>query len=289
MQIEMNLIEAVQSTRIENVEDLVRSIESLGGLIHPVVVKPTSIGTYKLISGRRRFKAYEKLNYKAIPATITTLDDLRLELLAIDENLERVPLNSVAFEEALVRRKEIYLELFPMTRQHITGGFHSQGKEIPKGFTSDVAAKLSVTQRTVERAILRASLSPMVKDARLKGKINTAKADILVSLPSEMQEKILPVAEKHTASTLKRLVDKIKNGAEISDIDTKPKFVQITADIERMASRLLTYLATAEKHEVVLDDIGAITALKKVSRAIPKVLPVKKRLEDQHSVLQQAA
>jgi ParB-like chromosome segregation protein Spo0J len=285
MQVEMKHIEVVQTERMKgDLTDLVRSVEAVGVLINPVTVVMNVRGDYlyKLISGHRRFAAYQQLGYRTIPVRILEVTELRAELASIDENLVRLPLGSVEFEEALFRRKGIYLELYPQTAQHVAGGeaVKKDGAPVPS-FTKEVAKKLGVTPRTIERAIARCGLSPKVKQARIEGKVNTAKADILTTLPIELQEKMLPIAESQKASVLEAVVKKIHCGELSADnvVIERPKFTQLSADIEKSAKRLLMYLETAMKHEVELTDFEAIQMLKKVSRAIPKVLPSKRRVD----------
>ena len=51
-----------------------------------------------------------------------SLSDLEAELAEIDENLERCPLNDLEYSQHLDRRKTIYEELHPETKQGVAGG-----------------------------------------------------------------------------------------------------------------------------------------------------------------------
>ena len=76
--------------------ELVESIRA-EGLLQPIVVRPVG-DKFQLIAGERRWRAFQQLNLKAIPARIMASSDASSATLALVENLQRADLNPV--EEA---------------------------------------------------------------------------------------------------------------------------------------------------------------------------------------------
>ena len=75
------------------------------GLIHPILVAPLEDG-YVIVSGERRFRAFQRLGRRTIPAILT--DAQRLDEIALIENLQREDLAPLEEAEALGRMKDRY-------------------------------------------------------------------------------------------------------------------------------------------------------------------------------------
>ena len=80
----------------EALADLVESIRA-EGLLQPIVVRPVG-DRFQLIAGERRWRAFQKLSIKTIPARVMTSSDASSASLALIENLQRADLNPI--EEA---------------------------------------------------------------------------------------------------------------------------------------------------------------------------------------------
>jgi ParB family chromosome partitioning protein len=80
----------------EALADLVESIRA-EGLLQPIVVRPVG-DHFQLIAGERRWRAFQKLAIKTIPARVMTSSDASSASLALIENLQRADLNPI--EEA---------------------------------------------------------------------------------------------------------------------------------------------------------------------------------------------
>lgn len=76
--------------------DLVDSIRA-EGLLQPIVVRQVG-EKFQLIAGERRWRAFQQLHLKAIPARVMTSSDASSASLAMIENLQRADLNPI--EEA---------------------------------------------------------------------------------------------------------------------------------------------------------------------------------------------
>lgn len=122
------------------------------GLLHPIAI--TEGG--RLIAGRNRLAAYELMDAKSIPAFVFRMDDLRVELAEIDENLQRKQLTQLEYGEELKRRKEIWEAMYPGTKH---GGDRKSTKtssgqcDHSKSFADDTSSKTGQSPRTVRRAV----------------------------------------------------------------------------------------------------------------------------------------
>jgi ParB family chromosome partitioning protein len=76
----------------EGIDELAKSIEKIG-LQQPVVVFKKDSGRFELIIGQRRYLACEKLEWKTIPALITTVkDETEVTIKSFSENIHRLDL-----------------------------------------------------------------------------------------------------------------------------------------------------------------------------------------------------
>ncbi|MCU0791453.1 MAG: ParB/RepB/Spo0J family partition protein [Opitutaceae bacterium] len=81
----------------EQLQELAESIRA-EGLLQPVVVRKQSDGKYQLIAGERRWRAFQLLKIKTIPARLVVAGDASSAALGLIENLQREGLNPL--EEA---------------------------------------------------------------------------------------------------------------------------------------------------------------------------------------------
>ena len=124
---------------------------------------------YNLIAGLHRLEAAKRLGWMEIECTVLTLTDLQAELAEIDENIIRRNLDTVERGEKLLRRKEIYEELHPESKNggdRKSENFRTKNfrSDSAKSFVLDTADKLGVTPRTVEMQIQAAkNMTPEAK------------------------------------------------------------------------------------------------------------------------------
>jgi ParB family transcriptional regulator, chromosome partitioning protein len=81
----------------EQLAELAESIRS-EGLLQPIVVRKTG-DKYQLIAGERRWRAFQQLKIKTIPARVVEASDASAASIGLIENLQREGLNPI--EEAL--------------------------------------------------------------------------------------------------------------------------------------------------------------------------------------------
>src|SRR5205085_1975845 len=85
------------------------------GLLQPVLVRPSTGGTYELIAGERRWRAAQLAGLETIPALVRVHDDAESLELALIENMAREDLNPV--EEA--RACALLVEELSLTREDV--------------------------------------------------------------------------------------------------------------------------------------------------------------------------
>ena len=164
----------------KDIKDLAKSISEIG-LLNPITVAPD----HTLIAGLHRLEAATLLGWTEIECTVSDLSGLRAELAEIDENFMRVNLSPIEFGDLLLRRKEIYEELHPETKN----GGDRKSEEIriakcksdfQKPFIQDTAEKLGVHPVTVARQIQTAkNLTPEAKDIIRNSGTDITKTDAL--------------------------------------------------------------------------------------------------------------
>jgi ParB family chromosome partitioning protein len=95
-QVEPNPYQPRKEFSDEALAELVESIRA-EGLLQPIVVRAVG-DKFQLIAGERRWRAFQQLKIKSIPARIMTSSDASSASLAMIENLQRADLNPL--EEA---------------------------------------------------------------------------------------------------------------------------------------------------------------------------------------------
>lgn len=156
---------------------LMKSIAEVG-LLNPITVTKK----HRLIAGAHRLAACKKLGWGEIECNVMELDGLKAELAEIDENLVRHSLSHIEEGEQLLRKKEIYEQLYPETKAGTSQGIgkkisaklelsedssvscQSHSGERQKSFVEDSAEKMQVSPRRVWQKIQVArDLTPEVK------------------------------------------------------------------------------------------------------------------------------
>jgi hypothetical protein len=168
---------------------MARSIAATS-LLHPIGL--TDDG--ELIYGATRLAAYRHLGKTTIPANIYKKDQLRNDLMGIDENLTRTGLSALDEAEELARRKEIYLVLYPETGVGKRAGKPPRGNKNERiaSFAEDAARKTGKTERTVQQRVAIAHNIPQdIRDAIRGTSICRKKKDLttLSKLPRKTQDK----------------------------------------------------------------------------------------------------
>ena len=82
----------------EALSELENSIREYG-VLQPLLVRPMSDGTYRIVAGERRWRAARRAGLTEVPVIIRSLTDSEAAAIALIENLQREDLNPI--EEAV--------------------------------------------------------------------------------------------------------------------------------------------------------------------------------------------
>lgn len=261
---------------------LLESIKEVG-LLNPLVVNKR----LELIAGGRRFAALKKLKMrKARVFVLEGSNALVEELVGIDENICRLPLNTAEVEEALIRKEEILHELHPERRPEAIKrnarsaslcNLHSDVKSdapvkklTTQTFAAEEAKKLGVDRTTIQRGMNRAKKSsPAVKEARRKGEITASHADVLIKVPKEEQDKILPKAKQMKANELKEYVDGIKKGSD--ELEEDKKIRRLMSNVRSDAKSLRLTLKALEHSGIIVEGAELITVNSALMQCVEEI------------------
>lgn len=147
----------------ESLRELANTIEQVG-LVQPILVRPIEAGNYQIVAGERRWRAAALCKLATVPAVIRPLDDDKVLLVALIENLQREDLNVV--DEA-----EAYFQLhdeFGLTH-------------------GEIGAALGKARTSVTNLIRLRGLPPRVRTHLRNGDIEIGHAKLLLGLTPDLQ------------------------------------------------------------------------------------------------------
>ena len=188
----------------EKLNELKESIEK-NGLLQPIIVKKAVKGYY-IIAGERRYRAFELLDRKEIPAIIKEMTDEEMMVFAVLENLQREDLS--ALEES-----ESYRNL--MDKMSLT--------------QEELAKKLGKSRPYIANSLRLLKLPTEIKNKLEQGVISTAHARTLLSLKTKkaMEEVcVLVVKRKMSVRELEEYVAKLLKPKEVNKPKTKDIFIE---------------------------------------------------------------
>ena len=188
----------------EKLNELKESIEK-NGLLQPIIVKKAVKGYY-IIAGERRYRAFELLDRKEIPAIIKEMTDEEMMVFAVLENLQREDLS--ALEES-----ESYKNL--MDKMSLT--------------QEELAKKLGKSRPYIANSLRLLKLPTEIKNKLEQGVISTAHARTLLSLKTKkaMEEVcVLVVERKMSVRELEEYVAKLLKPREVRKTKAKDIFIE---------------------------------------------------------------
>ena len=188
----------------EKLNELKESIEK-NGLLQPIIVKKAVKGYY-IIAGERRYRAFELLGKKEIPAIIKEMTDEEMMIFAVLENLQREDLS--ALEES-----ESYKNL--MDKMSLT--------------QEELAKKLGKSRPYIANSLRILKLPTEIKNKLEQGLISTAHARTLLSLKTKkaMEEVCtLVIDRKMSVRELEEYVAKLLKPKEIKKPKAKDIFIE---------------------------------------------------------------
>ena len=145
----------------ESLSELADSIRE-HGVLQPILVRPGSEGSYKIVAGERRWRAARLAGLERIPAIIREMSDSDAYSVALVENLQREDLNPV--EEA-----EGYKQLADT-----------------QGWTQEqIASRVGKSRPAVAHAMRLLTLPDSVLSLLRDGKITAGHARAILAIPDD--------------------------------------------------------------------------------------------------------
>lgn len=164
--IEPNPYQPRRDMDAEQLTELVESIRA-EGLLQPIVVRPVG-DKFQLIAGERRWRAFQQLKLKAIPARIMSSSDASSASLALIENLQREGLN-------------------PIDEAH---GYASLIRDFD--LTQDAAAqRVGKGRATVANSLRLLALEAEIQGYLGKGMLSVGHAKVLLGVESSAERLVL--------------------------------------------------------------------------------------------------
>lgn len=150
----------------EALTELVESIRA-EGLLQPIVVRAVG-ARFQLIAGERRWRAFQQLKIKGIPARVMTSSDASSASLALIENLQRADLN-------------------PLEEAH---GYASLIRDFD--LTQDAAAqRVGKGRATVANSLRLLGLEPELQGYVGKGLLSVGHAKVLLGVENSAERVLL--------------------------------------------------------------------------------------------------
>ena len=177
------------------------------GLIQPIVVRQTIMGTYQIVAGERRWRASMQAGLKTVPVIIKELTDAETMEIAIIENLQREDLNPIETAKGF----KSLMDEFSLTQE-------------------EVAEKVGKSRSAVANALRLLDLGKYIIYVE-NGTISAGHARAMLPLSEEMRE----IA-----------VEMIKKGATVRDIETLSKKKPINREKGEKQQILPTYYKEVE-------------------------------------------
>ncbi len=169
----------------DEMSELVHSIQEVG-LLQPVIVRSTGVGTYELVMGERRWRATREAGLDTIGAIVRDTSDDDLLRDALLENLHRSQLNPL--EEAAAYQQ--LLDDFGCTHE-------------------ELAERIGRSRPQISNTLRLLKLSPTVQRRVAAGVLSAGHARALVAVSnSEIQERLAQrvVAEGLSVRALEEIV-----------------------------------------------------------------------------------
>ena len=149
----------------EALDELARSIEQKG-VLQPLLVEPTGVGSYLVVAGERRFRAAKRAGLREVPVIVRHFSDLEKTEIALIENLQREDLTPV--EEA--RGYKTLVDQGGLTQE-------------------EIARRVGKDRSTVTNSLRLLKLAPEYLDALDQNRISAGHARAILSVidPSAQQ------------------------------------------------------------------------------------------------------
>lgn len=221
--------------------DLAESIQS-EGLIQPIVVREAE-GSYQLIAGERRWRAFQLLKLKKIPARIIEAGDSSAASMALIENLQRENLNPI--EESMGYASLI--RDFDLTQEQ-------------------VAERVGKGRATVANSLRLLTLPDEVRGYLSTQMLSIGHAKVILGLDSKQEQALVArriIEDGVSVRAAEELIQKLRRSSKAKSGPNREAPEAERAAIEDIEKRLMSYLSSTvalkhapKKGKIVIDYSG---------------------------------
>ena len=234
---EIEISDRLGAYEVERAELIAASMAEMGQRSPVTVARIPETTQYRLIAGLHRLRAAEMLEWSDIRAEVMpaamTADEARL--IEIDENIARGVLSDLDQAIFLAERKTIYERLHPEValgaNQH-DGRVRQIGEpsfEAPfvRRFSEDTAKKLGLSERSIQRAVMRArridpDVRALIGNTWLARK--ATELDALVALDPQRQREVITLLisdDEDRPKTVKDAYSRVSGRHAVVDLTEK--------------------------------------------------------------------
>ncbi len=168
----------------EKMQELVESIKT-NGVLSPVLIRPTGIDTYEMISGHRRLHAAQLAGLTAIPSIIREMTDDESVIAMVDANIQREEL--LPSEKAFAYKMKLEAMKHQGVRTDTTSGQNDQ--KLTGAVSRDMLAnQVGESSKQIQRYIRLTELIPEMLDYVDKKRIPFTVAVDISYLDKEIQK-----------------------------------------------------------------------------------------------------
>ncbi|MGN0860885.1 MAG: ParB/RepB/Spo0J family partition protein [Candidatus Spyradosoma sp.] len=209
----------------EALRELADSIRA-EGLLQPIVVREISDGGFELIAGERRWRAFQLLKLKMIPARVVKASDASSAAMTLIENLQRKDLNPI--EEAIGLGS--LMRDFNLTQEA-------------------VSERVGKARSSVANALRLLSLDPEIQGFIATGMLSVGHAKVLLGLDDKAQQSLLARRFVETQCSVRVAEDLAKRAREGKPVAgtqpaAEPVIRQISDEIFRIEKTLCSFFHT---------------------------------------------
>lgn len=226
---------------IHSIVTLAKSIET-DGLQMPIVVQPYHVRKYRIVSGHRRYCAFQYLKRTEIPAQIRTdLTPFEAKLVNLLENIEREDVN-IMEEASAIRR------LYP-SKINVT----------------TIAASVHKPTNWVETRLKLLKTTKEVQEAARAGRLEEADVRKIIKYPNETQNKVLTrilhsKREKRTKKPKPQRRPKNQTRPTTKEI-TDVILTMLDASVVGIGPRVAAYCLGTISKEALMEDITRLAEI----------------------------
>ena len=175
----------------ELMQDTIDSIMA-GGIINPILVRPTDDGKFEVISGHRRFRASELAGKADIKAIVRDMDDDTAVITMVDSNLQRETISPMERAQAYKMKLEALKHQGKRVDLEDRSTSVQVGQKLPfKTSREKVAENSPDSASQVRRFIRLTELQPELQQMVDDGKISLTPAVELSYLTQDEQRQLL--------------------------------------------------------------------------------------------------